>query len=138
MQWDSSAFAGFLTVEPWLPISNAFPSENVETELGQPSSIYHLYRRLISARRQQPALSGGSYRRILTERDLLLYIRQAGSARILIALNFGSEATSISLPPDAASGEVLVSSFGDRDLEKVTGRIELRADEGLVIEALQA
>jgi hypothetical protein len=33
---------------------------------------------------------------------------------------------------------VLVPSFGDRDLEQVTERIELRRDEGLVIEMVQA
>jgi alpha-glucosidase len=138
MQWDAGDFAGFSTVEPWLPISVAFRSENVEAEVREPSSIYHLYQRLISARRRQPALSAGSYRRILTLRDLLVYIREAGSARILVALNFGQEAISTSLPRDAVSGKVLVSSFGDRDLEQVTERIELRGDEGLVIEMLQS
>jgi alpha-glucosidase len=42
---------------------------------------------LIAARRQRPALSAGSYRRILALGDLLLYVRQAGSEPILIALS---------------------------------------------------
>jgi alpha-glucosidase len=83
MQWDASDFAGFSTVEPWLPISSAFCSDN---ELREPSSIYHLYRRLISARRQHSALVAGSCRRLLTERDLLFYVREAGSERMLVAL----------------------------------------------------
>jgi alpha-glucosidase len=138
MQWDASDFAGFSTVEPWLPISAAFRSQNVEAELREPSSIYHLYRRLISARRQQPALSVGSYTRILTEGDLLVYIRQTDSARIVVALNFGPEGISLSLPRDTVSGTVLISTFGDRDLEQVAESIELRGDEGLVIDLLQA
>jgi alpha-glucosidase len=136
MQWSTNNFAGFSTVEPWLPISSAFRSENVETELREPTSLYHLYRRLITVRRQHSALSSGSYRRLLTERDLLLYIRQAGSERILIALNFSSQPISTSFPLDAASGRVLLSSFGDRDMEHVAGRVKLRGDEGLVIQAL--
>jgi alpha-glucosidase len=138
MQWDAGEFSGFSTVDPWLPVFPAFRSRNVEAERGDPSSIYHLYRRLIMARRQQSALRAGSYRRILTDHDALLYLRQAGSERILVALNFGSEATLAPLPPEAASGRVLVSSLGDRDLEHVTRHIELRGDEGLVIAVLQA
>ena len=79
MQWDVSAFAGFSTVEPWLPVSADFRSENVENDLRDPSSIYNLYRRLITSRRRQAALSAGSYRRVLSQRDLLLYVRQFGA-----------------------------------------------------------
>jgi alpha-glucosidase len=138
MQWDPGDFAGFSTVEPWLPISRNFRTENVENELREPSSIYNLYLRLISAPRQRPALSAGSYRTILAERDLLVYMRQAGSERVLIALNLGSELISTPLPSDFGSGRVLVSSFGDLDGEPLTGRVELRGDEGLVIGLLES
>jgi alpha-glucosidase len=93
---------------------------------------------LIAARRQQPALSAGSYRRVLTQRDLLLYIRQAGKERMLIALNFGSEVISTALPREVVAGRILVSTFGDRETEYVSGRIELRRDEGLVIKVADA
>jgi alpha-glucosidase len=135
MQWDPGDFAGFSTVEPWLPISIDFGTENVETEFREPSSMYHLYRRLISARRQHSALSVGNYRRLVSEGNLLFYVRQAGSERIMVALNFGCESLTTALPREAACGRVLVSSFGDREMEPVKDRIDLRADEGLVIAA---
>jgi alpha-glucosidase len=135
MQWDGSDFAGFSTVEPWLPIAECFRGRNVAQQLRDPLSIYHLYRRLISARRQQPALSAGSYRSVRAPRNVLLYLRQSGSGRMLIALNFGSEAISMPLPSDMAAGRILVSSFGDRDMEPVRGQIALRGDEGLLIDA---
>jgi alpha-glucosidase len=134
MQWDVSAFAGFSTVEPWLPVSADFRSENVENDLRDPSSIYNLYRRLITSRRRQAALSAGSYRRVLSQRDLLLYVRQFGRERILIALNLGCDAIATMLPGTAAFGRVLVSCFGDREGEDITERIDLRGNEGLVIE----
>ncbi len=59
MQWDAGAFAGFSTVEPWLPIPSCFQSRNVESELRDPASIQHLHRRLIATRRKHPALSAG-------------------------------------------------------------------------------
>jgi alpha-glucosidase len=134
MQWDESDFAGFSTVEPWLPVSDCFRSLNVARQLQDPSSIYHLDRRLISARRRQSTLSAGSYRTVKAAGDHLLYERQAGSARTLIALNFGSEAISTPLPADVAAGKILVSSLGDRDTEELGAHIALRGDEGLVIE----
>jgi alpha-glucosidase len=79
MQWDAGDFAGFSMLEPWLPISDNFRTENVETELREPSSICNLYRRLVSARRQRPALSTGRYRRILAERPIILH--KAGGQR---------------------------------------------------------
>ena len=133
MQWDAGDFAGFSTVEPWLPVADDFRSRNVEEELRDPGSIHGLYRRLIAARRQHAALSAGSFRRLLAEDDLLLFERRCGSETILIALNLGSQAISAALPPGLASGEVLVSGFGDREREKTAGSIDLRPDEGLVI-----
>jgi alpha-glucosidase len=134
MQWDGGAFAGFSAVEPWLPIPETYRSDNVDRELRDPSSICNLHRRLIAARRQRLALSTGSYRPVLLERELFIYVRQAGDERVLIALNFGSETISAALPQEVAAGRVLVSSFGDRELERLSGRIELRGDEGLVVE----
>ena len=134
MQWDGGDFAGFSSVEPWLPISDSFASENVETERSDLSSILDLYRRLIAARRQRPALSAGGYRRIPAEPDLLFYLRQDGQESILVALNFSSRTISLPLLPAVAIGRVLVSSFGDREGEPVSDRIVLHADEGLVIE----
>ena len=42
----AATFAGFSTVEPWLPVADCFGSRNVAEELQDPSSIHHLYRRL--------------------------------------------------------------------------------------------
>jgi alpha-glucosidase len=136
MQWSPGKFAGFSDVEPWLPISDSFRTDNVEAELQDRSSMIHLYRRLIAARRKWPALSTGGYRRILAQDDFVLYAREAGSQRILVALNFGSEAMSKPLPAEAATGRVLVSSVADRDGEKMIGRFELRGNEGLLIEVI--
>ena len=54
MQWDASAFAGFSTVEPWLPLPDDFATRNVASERADPASLYNLYRRLIALRRARP------------------------------------------------------------------------------------
>ncbi len=132
MQWDPSPNAGFSPVDPWLPLTENFRSENVENARRDGTSIYNLYRRLIAARRAQPALSVGSYHAIAAEGDLILYTREYGENRILVSLNLGADPASVRLS-QRVKGRVLVSCLADRDGEAVDGEIELRPDEGLII-----
>ena len=46
----------------------------------------------------------------------------------------GQEATSVAFTSGHLVGRLLLSSFGDRDGEAVSGSIDLRADEGVVVE----
>ena len=134
MQWDPSPHAGFSTVDPWLPLADDFRSENVENGRRDLSSIYNLYRRLIAARRAQPALTIGSYHPIAAEGDLILYTREHAGDRNLVAFNLGGDPASLRLP-QPVQGRVLVSSFADRDGEVIDGELPLRPHEGLVIAA---
>jgi len=52
--------------------------------------------------------------------------------RIYIALNFGTEAGSATLPA-AAKGNVVASTLSDRDGIEVRGNIDLRGNEGVLI-----
>jgi glycosidase len=52
-------------VEPWLPVAIGFGTNNVECERLDPTSIYHLHRRLIAVRRRSPSLLVGHYRPIV-------------------------------------------------------------------------
>ena len=132
MQWDASPNAGFSPVDPWLPAAEDYRSENVENARRDATSIYNLHRRLIVARREQPALTLGSYHPVAAEGDLILYTRDYNEDRILVALNLGADPTSVGLPKPV-NGRVLVSCFSDRDGEVINGEIELRPHEGLVI-----
>jgi alpha-glucosidase len=133
MQWDATAHAGFSTAEPWLPVAAGFGTDNVEHERLDPASTFQLYRRLIIARRRSPALQQGDYQPIVASGDLLLYVRQHGDERMLISLNLGREAAVVAFPDRELRGEIVVSSAGDRDGEKVEGELGLRGDEGIVV-----
>jgi alpha-glucosidase len=134
MQWDGSRHAGFSEVEPWLPLAADAASENVANQLADATSMLNLYRRLIALRRARPALATGSYKPIVAQGDLLLYVREQGTDRVLVALNLGPDATAVDFTATRFQGQVLLSSFADRDGEKLAGSIDLRGDEGLVIE----
>jgi alpha-glucosidase len=134
MQWDAGAHAGFSTAPPWLPLADDFSAENVDNQRRDGTSILNLHRRLIALRRATPALLLGAYRPIVAYGDLLLFVRELGEERILVALNLGGDAAAIDLASGEFRGRVLVSSLGDRDGESATSSIDLRGHEGLIIE----
>lgn len=137
MQWDGTRYAGFSEREPWLPLAAEAVTENVANQEADATSMLNLYRRLIGLRRARPALSLGGYRPVVAHGDLLLFVRELGDERILVALNLGPDATAIDFAAADLHGRVLASTSADRDGERVDGSIDLRGDEGLVIALAQ-
>ena len=133
MQWDATLHAGFSRGEPWLPVAAGFGRDNVECERLDPTSIYNLYRRLIALRRRSPSLLIGHYRPIVANGDLLLFVREHETERILIGLNLGGDTIVVTFPDQQLRGELVVSSAGDRDGTAVHGETTLRANEGVVM-----
>jgi alpha-glucosidase len=134
MQWNGTLNAGFSSVEPWLPISSSLAETNVATQRDDKVSMYQLVRRLTGLRRKSPALLSGSFRPIIAQGDLLLYARVCGRDRLLVALNLGNEPTAVAFPSNQLLGGLLISTFCDRDHEPVVGTINLRGNEGAIIE----
>ena len=64
----------------------------------------------------------GHYRPIVANGDLLLFVREHETERILVGLNLGGDTI-----------ELVVSSTGDRNGTAVHGEITLRANEGVVM-----
>jgi alpha-glucosidase len=133
LQWDSTKFAGFSTAIPWLPVAANYEQQNVAEQCRDPRSIYQLYRRLIALRRDQPALRHGTYRPLAASGDLLIYMREFEGDRVLVALNLGTEPTTVALPAESLAGKLLASTFGDRDDEPVRKTVDIRGNEGAVI-----
>jgi alpha-glucosidase len=133
MQWDATKFAGFSDVVPWLPVSAKFRDENVDRFRKDMGSLYWLYRRLINLRRKHAVLVLGSYEPLIASANLLLFCRELGDERMLIALNMGPEPIAVCLPAKLLSGRVLLSSLADRDGENVRSSFDLRGNEGLLM-----
>jgi alpha-glucosidase len=133
MQWDSGPFAGFSTVEPWLPLADDFTEVNVQVEKAGPFSMLTLTRSLLELRRSRAALARGSYRSLGAQGGLLAYLRETEGERLLVALNLGGDPLALALPDGGPKGEVLLSTFCDREGEAVNGALALRANEGVVV-----
>jgi alpha-glucosidase len=133
MQWDGNTFAGFSTVEPWLPLAADSATANVERERGDPGSLLNLYRRLIALRRLRPALTRGGYRPLPGAGDSLAYLRESEGERVLVTLNFGANPVTIDLPGDVSGQIVLISASGEHDGAPVGTSLTLRGHDATII-----
>lgn len=98
MPWKADApFAGFSTVEPWLPIDARHPALAVETQEANAKSMLHATRRLLALRRAHPALRLGDMTMQATE-PLLVFSRDGGDERLLAVFNLGHEAHAWAAP----------------------------------------
>jgi alpha-glucosidase len=133
MQWDATAYAGFSTSAPWLPLADDFLQENVVNLAADSRSILNLYKALLDLRKRLPHLVSGEYVPVAADGDLLLYRRQSEGNAVVIALNLGAEPVSIASDAIGLGGEILLSTFLDRQGEEVEGALDLRGNEGVII-----
>ncbi|MFX1533711.1 MAG: alpha-amylase family glycosyl hydrolase [Promethearchaeota archaeon] len=137
MQWSSAPNAGFSNVKPWLPVADDFDKFNVENEQKEPKSFLNLYQKLISLRKENLALSLGSYRSENdVPKDCFVYYRQYGKERFIIALNFTDKQQEITLP-SLKGGYIILSTHLDREEPLKSNTVTIRRNEGCVITILE-
>jgi alpha-glucosidase len=136
MQWNNDLHAGFTTVRPWLPLPDDYRTVNVAVERKDPTSILNLYHRLNQLRRTEPALAIGEFAPLPGHGDLMAYVRKVDERRLLIVLNLGAEAHSFNLSELQCRAAVLLSTHLDRHRRELADTLELRADEGIIVELL--
>jgi alpha-glucosidase len=134
MQWSGEAQAGFTTGEPWLPIAEDYRSVNVHVENEDATSMLNLYRRLIQMRRAEPALAVGDFAPVPADGNLMAYVRKADRRRLLIVLNLGPQPQTFNTSDLEAPASLLLSTHLDRNREERVDPLELRPDEGVIIE----
>jgi alpha-glucosidase len=96
-------------------------------------SILSLYKALIRLRKELPQLVSGDYVPVAAQGNLLLYRRQSEGKAVVIALNLGAEPVSLASDALGLGGEILLSTFLDRQGEKIQGALDLRGNEGAII-----
>jgi alpha-glucosidase len=130
MQWGPGEQAGFTSGEPWLPLDADFPQQNAAALAKDPQSILSLYVKLIDLRKHTPELVFGNYDPVAAPANVLAYRRSYDGQSLLVVLNFTAEPSSMHIEP----GEILVSTELDRRGENVSGALELRGNEGLIVQ----
>ena len=109
VQWDSSAYAGFSTIEPWIGVDDTYEWLNAAAEVADPDSVYSFFKRLIELRKAEPIIQGGAIRFLESPApQVIVYERTLGDERVLVQCNFsGDEQPAVSVE----GGEVLVSNY---------------------------
>ena len=125
--WDASPPHGW-PAEPWLPWPPDPSARSVAALRADPTSILHLYRRLLSARRRSPALQVGDWLARDAPAGVLAYERVAGGDRRLVLVNFTDAATDVPV-----AGRVVVASDGVNEGGGFAG--VLGPDAAVVLEA---
>jgi alpha-glucosidase len=77
--------------DPWLPFPPDASARSLEAQRDDPSSMLHLYKRLLDARRASPALSHGDLTLLDAPDGVLAWERRAGDDVRRVAVNFTAE-----------------------------------------------
>lgn len=128
MPWSNAPFAGFSTVEPWLPLNDDWSVRNVALQEADAGSLLNLYRALLALRRQYSALSIGTFILTEAEEDVLSFTRTQGDQVILVVLNLSANARHYAVPSGFVAQELLASTKPIRPLSAL-----VEGDEGLII-----
>jgi alpha-glucosidase len=98
MQWDDSNYAGFSTVQPWLPLEKEYQTRNVASQSKDPHSFYILYRQLLSLRaKEQDTFADGLFQVFQTNsKHIFAYTRTNEKTSYLILINFSAEQVEVS------------------------------------------
>ncbi|MEO5374693.1 MAG: alpha-glucosidase family protein [Alphaproteobacteria bacterium] len=99
MPWLADApFAGFSTVEPWLPVEPAHRPLAVDRQDTESRSPLAFTRRFLRWRREHPALVEGDIRFLDAPEPILAFERQGGGERLVCVFNLGDRPASFDLP----------------------------------------
>ena len=97
MQWDASSQAGFSTGTPWIGVNPNHKHINAAAQLGDPTSVFHHYRRVIALRHDDPVVAHGSFRMLVPEDDkLYAFVRTLNGSQLLVLANFSSTTIDVS------------------------------------------
>jgi alpha-glucosidase len=107
--------AGFSQGTPWLEVGSTAEQLNVASQLEQPNSMLELYRRLISVRKQWPALRHGSYHEVYSDDHVLVFERRSDEGIAMVVVNFSTTEQPMPRSETAGPWRLLVSSRPSAD-----------------------
>lgn len=99
MLWNDGDKAGFTTGTPWIKIDERYPLINAQSEVEDPQSIYHHYRKLIELRKNIPVITDGEYVRLDEGHpEIYAYARTNKEQTLVVISNFSDRDVSFELP----------------------------------------
>jgi len=109
-QWDDSTYAGFSSKTPWMNVVGNYKDINLQSQLQDPDSVFHHYKKAFHLRKQY-AISSGMLDFIdLEGQDSYIYTNTVDTGTILTVANFRNKTIKVTLPIDVTGYEVLLSN----------------------------
>lgn len=135
MHWDSSKYAGFSAVKPWLMPTHQ-DQINVQDELDH-GQIFKYYQKLIQLRKSERLISDGHIRMFLKDDpDVFAYQRYLDDSKeqLLVFANFYGRSHLITIPDQFQGNpcQVLISN-DQQNISTVPAEIEMRPYEAFAI-----
>lgn len=110
MPWLSGKpFAGFSSVEPWLPVDAAHAALAVDTQDSDDGSVLSLFRQVTALRRNSEALLRGALEILDTPENVLAVRRTLGDEEWICVYNISAQETSWE-PPTTQPYEIALSA----------------------------
>ena len=111
MQWDSSPYAGFSKVNPWLLVNPNYKKINVADEEEDSTSILSFYKKAIALRKEDPALNYGGFEAIKTSKKIMAYFRPYEGHMILVIANMTGKRVRMPKSLRSTKGKVLLANY---------------------------
>jgi oligo-1,6-glucosidase len=117
MQWNDKVHGGFSIAEPWMPVNANTITINVQDQNTSTDSILNYFRLMASTRKQNPVLSIGKFEPQETnDENLFAFWRTLNEERILVLLNFSTQAANFPIPTAAKK---IIGNYSSSKLDKL-------------------
>ena len=131
MQWDDSKFAGFTSGDKtWMKVNPDYLKVNVKGEKEDPKSILNFYKKAIALRKENKALTYGSFAPIETNKRIMAYYREYEGEKLLVIVNLSKHKTKMPKDLYSTKGRVLLATNPGTEFGY---KKHLRAYEGLIV-----
>ncbi|HET7658167.1 MAG TPA: alpha-amylase family glycosyl hydrolase, partial [Bacillales bacterium] len=126
MQWNTEKHAGFTNANPWLKVNPNYCEINVESQVNEPDSIFHYYKKLIALRKQYEIIVYGRYE-LLQENDenVYFYRRVYGEEQLYVACNFSDLTVECHWPDEINpnEGKRLIGNYSEVDTNEESCKV---------------
>ncbi len=111
-QWNSSAFAGFSAVEPWIKVNKNYTTLNAENQEKDPFSPLNYFRNIVALRKNNPVLVYGKYKIVDKENpSVYAYTREYDGQKMLVLLNFTAKQANVKVPAGIKNLKIVSSNY---------------------------
>lgn len=131
VQWDDTENGGFTTGRPWIAVNPNYKEINAKSQVEDPNSVFHYYRKLIALRKELPIMVYGKYDLLMPDDpELYVYTRTLDEEKLLVICSFTEKERTFSVPEEFAGASCIISNY---EVGKTEGEITLKPYEALVL-----